>query len=159
MKILAALLLFLSLPVAAATLEGRVVGVSDGDTITVLDRESVQHRIRLSAIDAPEKAQPFGNRSKEHLSKWIYNRTVLVKWNKRDRYGRIVGQVFIDGRDAGLEQVRAGMAWWYRDYSKEQTPEDLALYKKTEQAAIEGKLGLWRDAAPIPPWEWRRKRP
>lgn len=159
MKILAALLLFLSLPVAAATLEGRVVGVSDGDTITVLDRENVQHRIRLSAIDAPEKAQPFGNRSKEQLSKWIYNRTVLVEWNKRDRYGRIVGQVFIDGRDAGLEQVRAGMAWWYRDYSKEQTPEDLALYKKTEQAAIEGKLGLWRDAAPIPPWEWRRKRP
>lgn len=157
MKILAALLLFLSLPVAAATLEGRVVGVSDGDTITVLDRENVQHRVRLSAIDAPEKAQPFGNRSKEHLSKWVYNRSVLVEWNKRDRYGRIVGQVFIDGRDAGLEQVRAGMAWWYRDYSKEQTPEGLVLYEKTEQAAKEGKLGLWRDEAPIPPWEWRRK--
>ena len=159
MKILAALLLFLSLPVAAATLEGRVVGVSDGDTITVLDRESVQHRIRLSAIDAPEKAQPFGNHSKEHLSKWVYNRAVFIEWNKQDRYGRIVGKVFMDGHDAGLEQVRAGMAWWYRDYSKEQTPEDLTLYKKTEQAAIEGKLGLWRDAAPIPPWEWRRKRP
>jgi endonuclease YncB( thermonuclease family) len=159
MKILAALLLFLSLPVAAATLEGRVVGVSDGDTITVLDRESVQHRIRLSAIDAPEKAQPFGNHSKEHLSKWVYNRAVFIEWNKQDRYGRIVGKVFMDGHDAGLEQVRAGMAWWYRDYSKEQTPEDLALYEKTEQAAREGKLGLWRDAAPIPPWEWRRKRP
>ena len=159
MKILAALLLFLSLPVAAATLEGRVVGVSDGDTITVLDRENVQHRVRLSAIDAPEKAQPFGNHSKEHLSKWVYNRAVFIEWNKQDRYGRIVGKVFMDGHDAGLEQVRAGMAWWYRDYSKEQTPEDLALYEKTEQAAREGKLGLWRDAAPIPPWEWRRKRP
>ena len=91
MKILAALLLSLALPVIAGTLEGRVVGVSDGDTITILDRQNVQHRIRLSAIDAPEKAQPFGNRSKEHLSKWVYNRSVLVEWNKRDRYGRIVG--------------------------------------------------------------------
>ena len=158
MKILAALLLSLALPVIAGTLEGRVVGVSDGDTITILDRQNVQHRIRLSAIDAPEKAQPFGNHSKEHLSKWVYNRSVLVEWNKRDRYGRIVGQVLIDGHDAGLEQVRAGMAWWYRDYSKEQTQADQKLYELTEQAAKEGKLGLWRDAAPIPPWEWRRKR-
>ena len=68
------------------------------------------------------------------------------------------GQVFIDGHDAGLEQVRAGMAWWYRDYSKEQALENQELYERTEQAAKEGKLGLWRDAAPIPPWEWRRKR-
>lgn len=156
MKILAALLLSLALPVAAATLEGRVVGVSDGDTITVLDRQNVQHRIRLSAIDAPEKAQPFGNRSKEHLSKWVYNRTVLVEWNKRDRYGRIVGQVLIDGHDAGLEQVRAGMAWWYRAYSKEQKPEERELYERTEQAAKELKVGLWRDTNPVPPWDWRR---
>ncbi len=158
MKILAALLLSLALPVAAATLEGRVVGVSDGDTITILDHQNVQHRIRLSAIDAPEKAQPFGNISKEHLSKWVYNGSVLVEWNKRDRYGRIVGQVLIDGHDVGLEQVRAGMAWWYRDYSKEQALENQELYGRTEQAAKEVKLGLWRDAAPIPPWKWRRKR-
>jgi endonuclease YncB( thermonuclease family) len=158
MKILAALLLYLALPVAAATLDGRVVGVSDGDTITVLDRQKVQHRIRLSGIDAPEKAQPFGNRSKEHLSKWVYNRSVVVEWNKRDRYGRIVGQVLIDGHDACLEQVRAGMAWWYRDYSKEQTPEDRELYEKAESAAKERKLGLWRESNPMPPWEWRQKK-
>ena len=86
------------------------------------------------------------------------NRSVLVEWNKRDRYGRIVGQVFIDGHDAGLEQVRAGMAWWYREYSKEQSPEDRELYEKMERSAKEQKVGLWRDANPTPPWEWRRNK-
>ncbi len=153
-----ALLLCLALPVAAATIEGRVVGVTDGDTITVLDHQNVQHRIRVASIDAPERKQPYYSRSKEHLSKWIFNRTVVVESTKRDHYKRIIGQVFLDGHDIGLEQVRAGMAWWYRAYSKEQTPEDRELYEKAELAAKERKLGLWRDSAPIPPWEWRRRK-
>lgn len=69
-----------------------------------------------------------------------------------------MGQVLIDGHDAGLEQVRAGMAWWYRNYSKEQTPEDRELYERAEQAARDLKAGLWRDPVPTPPWEWRQKR-
>lgn len=158
MRFLVALLLCLVLPAFSATIEGRVIGVSDGDTITILDRQNVQHRIRLAAIDAPEKAQPFGNRSKEHLSRRVFNRSVLVEWNKRDRYRRIVGQVLIDGHDAGLEQVRTGMAWWYRDYSKEQKPEDRELYERTEQAAKDLKVGLWRDTNPVPPWDWRRQK-
>jgi len=158
MKLLAALLLSLALPAAAATIEGRVVGVTDGDTITVLDHQNVQHRIRVASIDAPERKQPYSSRSKEHLSKWIYNRTVVVESTKRDRYKRIIGQVFLDGHDIGLEQVRAGMAWWYRAYSKEQEPEDQELYEKAELAAKERNLGLWRDPNPIPPWEWRRQR-
>ena len=158
MKFLAALLLSLALPVAAATIEGRVVGVTDGDTITVLDHQNVQHRVRVASIDAPERKQPYSSRSKENLSWWIFNRTVVVESTKRDRYKRIIGQVFLDGHDIGLEQVRAGMAWWYRAYSKEQKHEDRELYKQAELAAKERKLGLWRGRDPIPPWEWRKNQ-
>ena len=158
MRFLAALLLSLALPAAAATIEGRVVGVTDGDTITVLDHQNVQHRIRIASIDAPERKQPYYSRSKEYLSQWIFNRSVVVESVKRDKYKRIIGQIFLDGHDIGLEQVRAGMAWWYRAYSKEQEPEDRELYEKAELAAKERKLGLWRDSTPIPPWEWRRQK-
>jgi endonuclease YncB( thermonuclease family) len=75
--------------------------------------------IRLSGIDAPEKAQPFGQRSKESLSSLVFDKAVTVEWSKRDKYGRIVGKVLIDGTDANLEQIKAGMAWFYRRYAKE----------------------------------------
>jgi endonuclease YncB( thermonuclease family) len=96
----------------AATLTGRVVGVHDSGTITVLDTSRQQHKIRLSGIDATELKQGFGSRSKQNLSGVVYNKQVKVEWEKRDRYGRIVGKVTFGGRDAKLEQVRAGMAWW-----------------------------------------------
>ena len=141
----------------ADTLSGRVVAVHDGDTITVLDTNRTQHKIRLAGIDAPELKQAFGSRSKQNLSRWIYNRQVIVDWNKHDRYGRMLGVVLADGHDVNLEQVRAGMAWWYRQYAKEQTPDDRQLYERAENEARAAKRGLWVDANPVPPWKWRKR--
>ena len=144
--------------VGAATLAGHVIGVHDGDTITVLDADKRQHKIRLAGIDAPETKQAYGNRSKQHLSDLVFNKSVEVHWGKRDRYGRMVGVVIVSGRDVNLEQVRAGMAWWYRQYAKEQTSDNQRLYEAIEKEAKTAGLGLWADMAPAPPWEWRRKR-
>jgi len=122
--ILASLLL-LANPSIADILNGRVVGLSDGDTVTVLDASNTQFKIRLMGIDAPEKKQAFGNRSKESLSALIFNKQVSVEYNKKDKYGRIVGKIFVDGADANLEQVKAGMAWHYKQYQKEQSMDEL----------------------------------
>lgn len=111
----------------AETLTGRTVGVSDGDTITVLDLTNTQHKIRLAGIDAPEKSQPFGQRSKESLSELVFGRTVTVETDKVDRYRRKVGKVRTpEGMDANLEQVRRGLAWHYKEYEQEQTEADRA---------------------------------
>jgi len=154
----AAVLLTLALAVNAETITGRVVGVADGDTITVLDANKVQHKIRLSGIDAPEKKQPFGNRSKESLSELAFDKTVTVETSKRDRYGRQIGKVLVNGRDVNLMQVERGMAWFYRQYQRDQSPNDRRLYEAAEDAARAGKRGLWRDADPVPPWEFRRNK-
>jgi len=151
----------------ADVLVGKVVGVSDGDTITVLDAQREQHKIRVAGIDAPEKAQAFGARSKEHLSATVYGRDVEVDWTKRDRYQRIVGKVRVASPDcqdancaktvdAGLDQLTAGLAWWYQKYAKEQRAEDAQRYELAEQEARGRRVGLWTDAQPIPPWDWRK---
>jgi len=149
----------------ADTLTGRVVGIADGDTITVLDADRQQHKIRLGGIDAPEKAQPFGQRSKENLSRMVFGKDVRVEGDKRDRYGRIVGKVWVQPADcptcpmtldAGQAQLAAGLAWWYRKYAKEQTPEDRARCEFEEQEARARRVGLWREPDPVPPWEWRK---
>jgi len=152
-------LFLLACSVHAETLTGRVVGVADGDTITVLDANRQQHKIRLSGIDAPEKAQPFGDRSKQSLSALVFDKQVAVEWNKRDRYGRTVGKVLVNGVDANLSQIKAGMAWWYRDYAKEQSAADRRLYEQTELQAQAQRLGLWADKNPTPPWDFRHAKP
>lgn len=88
-----------------------VVHVADGDTITVLDAGKVHHKVRLAGIDAPEKAKPFGQRSRESLEDLVAGRTVIVETHKKDRYGRYVGKVILNSRDVNLEQIRRGMAW------------------------------------------------
>jgi len=159
-------LLLLACSVQAETLTGRVVGVADGDTITVLDAGKRQHKIRLQGIDAPEKAQPFGQRSKENLSRLVFGKDVRVDWDKRDRYGRIVGKVWVQPEscpicpmtlDAGHAQITVGLAWWYRKYANEQLPQDSGAYEFSEQDARAKRAGLWSDPDPIPPWEWRRR--
>lgn len=151
----------------AEMLQGKVVAVSDGDTVTVLDSDHSQHKIRLMGIDAPEKAQAYGQRSKQHLSSLVFGKDVLIEWHKRDRYQRIVGRVLVAQPgcspcdmtiDAGLEQIRSGLAWWYRQYAKEQAPEDRKLYETAEMQARESQVGLWRDPDPVPPWDYRHKR-
>lgn len=147
--------LLISLSATAATLSGKVVGVSDGDTITVLDAAKVQTKIRLAGIDAPEKSQAFGNRSKQHLSDLVYQKTVDIDWNKTDKYGRTIGKVIVAGKDANLAQIRAGLAWHYKAYEKEQSTKDRSDYAQVEGDARTRKLGLWADAKPIPPWDYR----
>ncbi|HEV7392579.1 MAG TPA: thermonuclease family protein [Burkholderiales bacterium] len=153
-------------PASAAQLFGRVVAVADGDTVTVLEESNLQYKVRLAAIDAPERRQAYGERAKQHLSALVYGKTVLVLWEKRDRYGRIVGHVFardcspLDCRyslDAGLEQIKAGLAWHYRQYEKEQAPAERLRYAALEQQARARREGLWSDAEPVPPWTYRHQ--
>ena len=160
-----AMLLMVGIGASAEMLTGRVVGVADGDTITVLDANREQHKIRLGGIDAPEKAQPFGQRSKESLSAMVFGKEVDVQWNKRDHYQRIVGKVWVQPvscptcpktLDAGLAQLTLGLAWWYQKYAKEQSPEDAGRYEFAEQEARAKRAGLWADGQPIPPWDWRK---
>lgn len=152
------LLLLLAVSAHAETIAGRVVAIADGDTLTVLDALNQQHKIRLAGIDAPEKAQAFGDRSKQNLSAIVFNRTVSVEWDKQDRYGRTVGKVIVNGVDANLEQIKAGMAWWYEKYRKEQSATDQRIYEQTELQAKAQRVGLWRDANPTPPWEFRHAK-
>lgn len=154
----AAALVFLLLHAAtnAQTLAGLVIGVSDGDTLTILDDQLRQHKIRLAGIDAPEKRQDFGTRAKQSLSELAYKQHVTVDTGKTDRYGRIVGKVMVDGDDVNLAQVRRGMAWHYKAYEREQIPADRQAYAAAENVARAAKTGLWGMPNPMPPWEFRR---
>jgi endonuclease YncB( thermonuclease family) len=106
-------------------IENRVVGVSDGDTITLLDDAKTQHKIRIAGIDAPEKGQAFGERSTQNLSALVLQKRIEARCHKKDRYSRCEGcALFVALSDAGLEQVRAGMAWWYREYAHEQATQE-----------------------------------
>lgn len=150
--------LLVGFPSEADTLAGRVVGVSDGDTVTVLDATNTQWKIRLMGIDAPEKKQAFGNRSKQSLAALVFNRQVQVEYSKKDKYGRTVGKILVGGVDANLEQIKAGMAWHYKKYQNEQPETDRAVYADAEQKARIAKRGLWQDVEPTPPWDWRKQQ-
>jgi len=138
------------------TLTGRVVRIADGDTVTVLDATNTQHRIRLQGIDAPESHQAFGTQSKKNLSDMIFDKDVTVVYDKTDQYGRLVGKILLDGKDINLEQVKAGMAWHYKEYEREQSPNDRELYAHAEDEARSARRGLWVEANPIEPAEFRR---
>lgn len=146
---LGAFLLAASSLLSAAMLSGRVVAVADGDTLTVLDAGNQQHRIRLAEIDAPEKRQAYGQRAKQSLSDLCYARNAVVAVATQDRYGRSVGRVSCDGVDANLEQVKRGLAWAYRQYRPS------APILQAEASARQARAGLWQDASPTPPWEFR----
>jgi endonuclease YncB( thermonuclease family) len=142
----------------AADTEGVVVGVSDGDTLTVLEANNVPRRVRLMGLDAPEKGQAFGARAKESLSDCAFGRRAVVAGEKIDRYGRLVGKVLVEGVDCNLRQVELGLAWHYKAYEREQTGQDRRAYTEAEVQAREGRLGLWKETAPQPPWDYRRER-
>lgn len=155
MRVLARALLLLALLFAASgaradELAGEVVGITDGDTLRVLveQREVV---IRLDQIDAPEKRQPFGQRSRQSLAEMTFRKTARVVTRGQDRHGRTVGTVFIAGLDVNAEQVRRGMAWVYLRYAR-----DPALTAQ-ELEARQARRGLWVDSSPLPPWEWRKQ--
>lgn len=135
---------------AASAETCRVVGVQDGDTLTCLTAAQQQIRVRLAEIDAPESAQPWGARSKQALSDICFGKDATLAVQDTDRYGRTVARVDCAGLDANAEQVRAGMAWAYRQYLRDQSLLGL------EADAKAARRGLWTDAAPVPPWDWRR---
>ena len=150
---------------AGADIIGKVVAVTDGDTIKVLDDNKLQHKIRLTGIDAPEKAQPFGNASRKHLATMVAGKEVRVETTKKDRYGRVLGKVWVQPPDCpscgktlntNHAQILSGMAWWYQDYAKDQSAEDQGRYESAVAEARKRKLGLWSEPNPIPPWAWRR---
>ena len=149
--------LFLSLSVQAEEVIGRVVGITDGDTLTVLDASHQQHKIRLMGIDAPERKQPFGERARQNLAHLAFAQEVSVQWRKKHR-NRLIGKVLVNGVDVSLEQIRSGMAWWYEAYRKDQTERDRNLYSAHEADARQSRIGLWQDPAPVAPWDWRRRR-
>ncbi len=158
-------LITLNMSISHADIDGKVVAVTDGDTIKVLDSSKVQHKIRLTGIDAPEKGQPFGNASRKHLASLVAGKDVRVESSKTDRYGRVLGKVWVQppdcpdcGKtlDANHTQILSGMAWWYRYYASEQPPKDRESYKSAVNDAKQKKLGLWSESNAIPPWAWRR---
>jgi endonuclease YncB( thermonuclease family) len=133
-------------------LTGRVVRIADGDTISVLDSENQQHKIRFYGIDAPEQGQPHGEAARDALVAWLENRDVGVVIIEKDDYGRTVGTVYLDNRNINLALVEEGHAWWYSYHA----PRELHL-KHAQEVAFINQKGLWSGASPIPPWDWRRK--
>ena len=152
---LTCLLLSISGQSYADVLIGQVVGVSDGDTITLLDANKTQHKIRLAGIDAPEKAQAYGQASKKSLSDLIFNKQVNVYWEKKDRYQRVLGKVTLGDQDICLEQVKRGMSWHYKQYQRDQTQEDRMKYDLAEKEARANRIGLWSDESPVEPSTFR----
>jgi endonuclease YncB( thermonuclease family) len=137
---------------ALADFSGRVVKVSDGDTLTVLSAKT-QTRVRLDAIDAPEMKQAFGRRSRESLQELCAGKIAQVAQRGKDRYGRTVGRVTCANVDANREQVRRGMAWVFDRYAPMGSP----LYG-LQQEARTARRGLWADPAAVAPWDWRSAR-
>jgi len=139
-------------------LTGTVVKVVDGDTVTLSDANKNQHRIRIEAIDAPEKAQAFGQHSKRALIELAAQKPVVATCPTIDRYRRYVCTVRVNGTDVGLEQVRQGLAWHYKRYSKTQAPDARQSYANAEKEAQNSRVGLWSDVHAMPPWEWRKQK-
>jgi endonuclease YncB( thermonuclease family) len=149
---------------SAAALTGIVTRVWDGDTIS-LATDSGDHRVRLTGIDAPEHDQPYGDPSARHLEHLLLNKEVRVESHKSDVYGRLLGKVWVQpidcprcGKtlDANLAMLTVGLAWWYRYYKDDQSPEDQGRYEFAEYEAKAKKAGLWADETPTPPWDWPR---
>lgn len=136
--------------VPQAAFEAKVVGVSDGDTLTVL-AEGRQLKVRLNGIDAPEKNQPFGSAAKSVLSDLVFGQEVRIASHGTDRYGRTLADVFAGSIWVNAELVRLGFAWHYVAYSSD------PRLSQAEAGARDSRQGLWQDPSPVPPWDWRRK--
>jgi endonuclease YncB( thermonuclease family) len=150
----AAALIAAGQPAFAERIAGRVVGVADGDTLTVLTDHKRQVRVRLAGIDTPERRQPYGTRARQVLSALAFGRSAEVEVEDTDRHGRSVGRVRVGGRDVNAEMVRRGAAWVYVRYNRD--PALVALEAKARVA----RRGLWAlpEAERVPPWEWRAAR-
>jgi micrococcal nuclease len=147
-------ILFLNQACAENTISGKVVSVTDGDTITVLDSSNTQHKIRIYGVDCPESHQDYGQKAKQFTSDLVFGKTVEVKVMDTDRYSRKVGIVNVVGKCLNEELVKNGMAWFYGQYCK---ASFCSQWKQYQEEASSKKIGLWSMQNPIHPWEFRRK--
>lgn len=151
--LLICLFLFISLPGMAQSITGKVVRIIDGDTYDLLTPEQTVMRIRMYGIDAPERSMPFYSKSKDYLASLCFSREVRMEMMTTDRNGRVVGKTFLpDGTEAGEQMILAGMAWHFTRYSSDQNLHE------AEQSARKERRGLWIDADPVAPWDWRRQK-
>ena len=155
-RCLLALLLAVCANAYSETLTGIVIGVTDGDTLTLLVNEAYQVKIRLAGIDSPEKKQDFGQKAKAMLSDLAFQKKATANCRKQDRYQRSICVVLVEDVDVGLQQIQAGLAWWYRQYISEQTASERTSYETAERDAKAHRRGLWAMPNPTPPWEWRK---
>ena len=152
--------------VSAETLTGTVTRVWDGDTVT-LTVDGKAHRVRLAAIDAPEQGQPFSSRARSELSRLVLHKRARLEFETTDPYGRLVGRLWVqpggcpgcgETLDAGLAMLTVGLAWWYRRYADEQTPEARGQYEFAEYEAKAKGVGLWSDSDPVAPWDFKQAK-
>lgn len=137
---------------------GRIVRVTDGDTVRLLSSDNTHIKIRLAGIDAPESRMPYGQASQVHLAGLVLNKEVVAVIQKQDRYGRTVATLLYGTQDINLTMVQAGMAWHYKRYAHEQTQNQAANYAQSEQVARTEGRGLWQHEIPTPPWMWRKSQ-
>ncbi len=154
---LMAMLLFSLAVQAGESLTGKAVRIIDGDTLVLLNEDNQQIRIRLAGIDTPERKQPFGKRAKRALAELAAGKIVIGDCPKTDRYGRRICKIEVESVDVGLELIRRGLAWHYKKYAHEQSPEDRKAYADSEDQAKKNRIGLWTDPSPVPPWQWRHR--
>ena len=153
-KTLPILILLFIIPTSVYAWSGKVVGITDGDTIKVLSQEYIEVKIRLYGIDTPEKGQAYGQAATKYLSEYVAGESVEVQPMDTDRYGRTVAIIYQGDLNINEEMVRAGYAWGYMKYCKESFCDK---WLGLEGDARETKQGLWKEPSPVPPWEWRRK--
>ena len=132
------------------TLQGKVISIADGDTFTMLLDDKTKVKVRLASIDCPERKQPYSAVATKFISDAIFSRQVSVVVDSKDRYGRSLGWVYYDDKNLNKELLKAGLAWHFRRYSRDQKLQAL------EDEARANKVGLWQDTNSIPPWDWRR---
>lgn len=133
-----------------SVLSGRVVGIADGDTFTLLLPDHSTVKIRVASIDCPERRQPFSSKARQFTAEAIFEKDVQVAIDSKDRYGRYIAFVQYENRDLGEELLKHGLAWHFVRYSNSK------ILQKLEDSARLKKIGLWSDPQAIPPWEWRK---
>lgn len=161
--------LAMALPALAETIDATVVSFPEGETIVVRDSKSMKHEIKLSGIELIELGQPHFRESRRFLSTLLFSKSVRVQWNRRDNRGWLIGKVYLSPpesrcleescpktMDVGLTLLQGGLAWHKRN-DADQMPEEQARYAAAEEQARSKRVGLWSDAKPIPPWEWRER--
>ena len=143
---------------APALLPGRVVRVTDGDTVTLQDEHQTLHKIRLAGIDAPESKMPYGQTATLFLTALVLGKEVTAVSYKQDRYGRTIATLMLGAQDVNLAMIQAGLAWHYKHYAKEQPAAEARAYAQAEDLARAQHLALWQNSDPTAPWDWRASR-